>query len=558
MADISHSTSAHQAVQIPELLSLILSFLDEQTVARTATVSRRWADVALDISWKHVRDIRQLLCLLAPLTTERRSGPLTSSSLNIKWRRRIQRSDWDRLSRYASRIRKIRFTECGGMTIDISIWEEMSRTRPTGDILPNLHSLSWHTYSAEKQHFSTIFLHPGLTHLSICIHRSPDTSSYVREISSRGAGIRHLDIRIDTSVADVQDDIMTLLDSLPGIEQLTVPLYCLSSAIVEQLARLKQLTSVSYNKSMEKWKGDRTDVAHFAPFLFEGAFPSLRRLSISAQLNHALNFMTCIFAPKNLTRLYIHAIATDDPAIVRQLFEILSLKCKSLQELVVDYILEPNAPLFYPPPPLNARPSIDTFRPLLTLTTLKKFEFRWDYQLNLTRDDMFDFATSWPSLEILMLNCQPVPELTPPVLTPSALLPFAEHCPKLRHLGLYLNADAIPTSTVSEILHPFQALEILSVGASCIGADSTEAIALFLSQICPLNCQIVAGVRWPDAYGIALDRAGILDHRRVRLTEWWVRWKDVARVLPLAIKARLDERSRMAAVQAKMEALVMS
>ena len=165
-------------------------------------------------------------------------------------------------------------------------------------------------------------------------------------------------------------------------------------------------------------------------------------------------------------------------------------------------------------------------------------------------------ASSWPSIEVLLLNCQPIPELIRPALTLRALVPFARFCPHLRELGLYIDADAVPLSKLNLPLIPFKSLEVLSVGAS--SCSYVEPVALFLSKLCPLSCRIISGVRWPDAYGIALDRAGIYDERRVRLTEFWVRWNDVSKVLPLAIKARTEEKDRMAILQREMEAMSLS
>ena len=59
-------------LRITELLTLILSFLDNKSLVKAALVSKEWSDAALDIVWQVVHDFRPLLTLLAPLASERK------------------------------------------------------------------------------------------------------------------------------------------------------------------------------------------------------------------------------------------------------------------------------------------------------------------------------------------------------------------------------------------------------------------------------------------------------------------------------------------------------
>lgn len=60
-------------IYIAEVLTLILSFLDDRSLARSARVCKQWTDVALDILWHTITDLRSLLSLLAPLTGEKKA-----------------------------------------------------------------------------------------------------------------------------------------------------------------------------------------------------------------------------------------------------------------------------------------------------------------------------------------------------------------------------------------------------------------------------------------------------------------------------------------------------
>jgi hypothetical protein len=61
------STTQHRVLEIPEILELIFSFLDDASNARNATVCKRWFDLALNIVWRNVTDLHRLFSLLAPM-----------------------------------------------------------------------------------------------------------------------------------------------------------------------------------------------------------------------------------------------------------------------------------------------------------------------------------------------------------------------------------------------------------------------------------------------------------------------------------------------------------
>ena len=61
------ATAQQRVLEIPEIVELIFSFLDEKSNTNNAIVCRKWSDIALNILWRDVRDIRRLFSLLAPL-----------------------------------------------------------------------------------------------------------------------------------------------------------------------------------------------------------------------------------------------------------------------------------------------------------------------------------------------------------------------------------------------------------------------------------------------------------------------------------------------------------
>ena len=469
-----------------------------------------------------------------------------------------------RFDRYSHRIRALSFDDrrlaVRRKALDPSIYDEINATRPRPELLPNLQKLSWLMSEATRQYRSLVAMYSGLGHLSIQLNKSDDPAialaSYVQAVIERAPGVSKLEIRSTHPVRDIQAEVQVLVRGLLYLKHLTLPLYFLNNEITAALASSVFLESITFAVPIEQGTGDRADVSHYAPVLEEGSFQSLRKLSFSAHLQHAITFIGGAHTPNNITSLHINILAIDNPPVLHDLLVAVT-RFRALTELVLDFVLSPGAPVVWPPPPPAARPSVETFRPILAHNRLTKFEIRWDYQLNLVDQDMEVFATSWPFLEYLHLHSEPIPELTnPPALSLQALIPFAKHCPQLKYLGLYVDGDSTPPRTATrmeESPQPFRRLRELSFGSSPVAV--TDPTALYLSQLCPADCELTPGVRWPDAFGIVLDEIEGADDIRVKMQNWWIRWGSIAKVLSLVVRARQDEKVRVMALQREMAQL---
>ena len=73
---MAYETTTMRVLAIPEIIELIMSFLDKKDNVNNACVCRRWSDIALDCVWRNVDDITQLLRLLAPLDSPLAVPPL--------------------------------------------------------------------------------------------------------------------------------------------------------------------------------------------------------------------------------------------------------------------------------------------------------------------------------------------------------------------------------------------------------------------------------------------------------------------------------------------------
>ncbi|OCH90754.1 hypothetical protein OBBRIDRAFT_819127 [Obba rivulosa] len=546
---------------IHELLELIFSQLNGRSLARVACVCRLWSDIALDFLWHDVDDLYKLLGLLASFKRPEPANMLRGNNRYYSFRNSLQPSDWLRFQRYSRRVRRLTHDQLSGKSrgklLSSNALEEIVRTCPYPEIIPNLQSFSWYSGGLDRQEKSLVFIHSKIKHLSLQLHASPELASYIHQVATRASRLEHLEFRLSEAMQDTERDLIPLLPSFQALQRITLPIYGLTSGIFVALSRMRHLKTIALSAPTESGNGDRSDVMTFSPTLAPTSFPALRRISFSAQIAHATRLLSGAFAPSSLAYIYLHCLVVSDADEVQRLFEVVSQRCDGLVELSVDFIIGPGSPLRVPAPAMEARPDLRTFYPLFSAKRLARFEFRWDYPLSLTDEDMRMFALEWPALETLVLNPEPVLEHARPTLTLASLAVFASHCPRLRKLGLYLDATAAPSPRdFARPIVPFAQLETLLVGVSPI--KETEPVALFLSQLCPLGCALSSGLRWPDAFGIALDHAGILDDRRLRLTEHWVRWNDVAKVLPLATKARQQERTRMETLQRDLEAMTLS
>ncbi|EMD36117.1 hypothetical protein CERSUDRAFT_156889 [Gelatoporia subvermispora B] len=540
---------------IHELLELVFSQLDDRSLARVACVCRLWSDIALDILWREVDDLHRLISLLAPF---RKPEQVTDLQ---KFRRSLVPNDWEQFQRYARRVRRLTHDQFSGRSksryLNPSVFDEMARTCPRAEILPSLHSLAWYGGSYDRQEKSIFFMHSKIKRLSLQLHASPEVTSYIGQAAARASSAEHVEFRLIGAMQDVEGYLAPALPNFRNLQSISFPMHGLTSGVLTALSRMRHLRTISLNPPTESGNGERNDVMTFAPSLSSASLPALRRISFSAQIPHASHFLCGAFVPANLVYLYLQSVVVCETHEVEHLFDVVRTRCHSLVELSVDFIIGPGSPLRVPGPPLDERPGLRTLSPLFGAKRLTKFEFRWDYPLNLGDPDIALLALEWPALEVLVLNPEPIMEVVRPALTLNAFLPLARHCPRLRKLGLHIDATTVPTPNVSgRPAVPFQCLETLMLGVSPIVA--VESAALFLSQLLPLGCELSSGLRWPDAFGIALDHAGIMDDRRLRLTDYWVRWNDVAKVLPLATKARQQERARMETLQRDLEAMTLS
>ncbi|CAA7266668.1 unnamed protein product [Cyclocybe aegerita] len=517
----------YRVLYIPELLDMIFGMLDHDSNSNNARVCRQWSEIALDSLWRDVDQLERLFGVLAPL---RRVG-----KDEYEFERLPESDDWKRFEKYAGRVRRLVYhSSADNPKIRKSMFDDVARTRTRIDVLPNMHTLQWYAPLS----LCVMFMHAGVKHFSVFLPVELETISprpFFQDIASRMPKLTSIDFRSDVSVRAIEEEMRGLLAQLPMLRKITFPRYYLTSKIAETLSRLENLGIIEFQYHDEQGCGDPSDMIPFAPEFEKGAFPSLWDHSMTTSFADAARFLDVAYAPPNLTMLYIRFEhyrnpIRDPPHALRRRRELPRTQPgQDGDEFTI---------------------SIDTLKPVLKLPNLTSLEIIHQHPLALKQEDIEVLAAAWPALETLMLNNEPV-HLTSSHLSLDALLPFAKHCTKLHHLGLFLDATSVasPISpSLSLTLTPFTSLKKLSMGVSII--DDDRAVALFLSHLLPEGCTVDCGITWEETEDV---QDGIVETVSRRCEAW----TKVAKFLPVLVGLRMEERERTRAMERELDDLRM-
>ena len=388
---------------------------------------------------------------------------------------------------------------------------------------------------------SVVLMHDGIKEFALSIGTLPINTMF-QEIVTRMPLLTHLDLRLHVPMHSVELEALELFRGLRKLQVVILPNYHLTANVIQELSRLPDLGVVQFEYGGTQGFGDPSDVHVFDPRLEDGAFPALWDLSLTARLIDMDCFMNAPFAPINITSLYIDSSFTvpETSESVHTFLCTVARTCKMLECLylalitVTSEVQEGDIINF------------DTLRPLLDCPRLVTFELCHDHSLDITLENIEELTIKWPSIRSLLLNCEPRC-LSQSSLTLRALVPFTR-CHELRHLGLYLNATAADLPTKQEEFEPFQKLSKLSVGASEISEE--RSVALFLSRLCPMGCEIECGVTWHDRL-IWEQELGDEISRRCN------KWEKVGELLPLLWQLRQEEKIASKNLKAEVEDLRM-
>ena len=367
-------------------------------------------------------------------------------------------------------------------------------------------------------------------------------SSYFDDVIDRMPMLTHLELLCGQSMEDdeperlgkswmdeIEDDVLDLIGGLPNLHVVVLS-PGITSRVVEGLSHLPNLSEIAYRPDPEQYYPPE-DYLEFKPSLAEAAFPSLNYLAHFDSFEQTSLFLKTPFSPSNLSVLQIESHWGEDPSDLYMLSVAIAENCQVLTGL---YLLTYCDRGFSEGTGIGDKhTTLDSFRPLLSCPNIKTFEILHPYSFDLQLEDIEEIASKWPSLETLKLNNDPVifpahesPFAYQSLPTLRSLLPFARHCPRLQHLGLFLRASMTDIPAAHE-LQSFQRLECLSMGVSYLAEEGP--VTHFLSQICPVGCRVESSDKLEGEVGELLRR----------------RWKTVDEWLPLLMRSRMEERRRM-------------
>lgn len=412
-----------------------------------------------------------------------------------------------------------------------------------------MHTLEWLYTTPAHMERCKLFLHPRLRRLSVTapsqLHPRPD---FYTDLCARAPHLHTLTLFVNFPGKPIDAELHVLLQNLPELKKIVLPEFHYTSAVIEQLSQANNIAVVDFSQDLKLGYGNPTNVASFAPVLKEGAFPCLRELNLSARVDHVNHFFHSSFAPKRLTTLYLNSYTDHTPTELHTFLVTLSQQCRLLTRL--------NIQLYHKALPSNLptdqRLSYDTIKPILTFPNLTSFELVHKYPLNITLDEIEELASEWPNVENLMLNAEPLfIDEDAFTLDLRALLPFARHCPRIRLLGLYINATEAEIPSSLTPLEPFSALQTFAIGTSQV-RDAT-AVATLLSRIFPPRCTLEMGITWTE-FGCANNRF-LPGNLRYLLQLRCLAWQAVDKLLPALTQLRREEQERSRALREEVEDL---
>lgn len=340
--------------------------------------------------------------------------------------------------------------------------------------------------SGYSLHMSIVsILHPGLRHIYVSLTplEKASWSVFFDEVVTRAPHITYFSVfYTSTDLLARFDNDFEFLGGLREIQELHLPEYFLPPTLLSILATLPDLEIISFDDPEREHleaRGGRP-AALPLPSLIPGSFPVLDALSIPGTLGDIRVFYSSDNSPRNITTLRIFGLEIDSTDSIRQFLEFLVETCPSLEEFALRCFSGEVTLANDDDPDPEIDLSFTSFRPLLTLHNLTRFECYNFNPLIMTMNDLVGMAESWPYIEFLHLAPEPW-HLQEPSLKLSDLSIVAEQFENLLHLGLYL--DARTASEFPAIETQFPALRSIFFGTSPI--SNPERVGPYILELCP-------------------------------------------------------------------------
>ncbi|KAI0333338.1 hypothetical protein GY45DRAFT_1432563 [Cubamyces sp. BRFM 1775] len=482
----------------------------QRSLARAARVCRLWSVPALDVLWRVVDDVRDLLRVLPCICNDEGF---------IVLQRDVTPAEWERFQRYADRVCELRWCspprdpgpfsadeEDAAVPIPSSVWEAISewcRREGRSEMCPRLQRVACFPAPTQADTGALILLSPTVCDLSISIQDTLEPIAMSELFSPTHPLFASLQsFAISRGEFDVCGTYLTTAEGTYDLLNL------------ENFAALQHLdigtTPISVNQDLvalfERWglrsltleiKGIDDDVAALqARPRGGGLHDTLRELHIKGDPALLGRFAECAVGP-GLEELGVHFTfdASSDGAALRQVRNVYS----RIMERTPSLISSVSVKLSRIGRVIRFS-AIDFLRPLLPKAGLRHIAISCGHPyIQLCRGDMLEFAHAWPYLATLRVDWHGVhPDIIrlhaeihhqdPPLV--GDLVSFAEAHPELKYLALpSLSARSMPRIQEVPVLgHGLEVLYVRSIQEPDEGRlDHSQSfhLALLLDRMFP-------------------------------------------------------------------------
>ncbi|KAF8076907.1 hypothetical protein FPV67DRAFT_1777291 [Lyophyllum atratum] len=518
----------HHALEISDILGSIFKFTDTSTNVTCVGVCKAWQENVLDVLWSRVDRLDRLLRLLGPMG-EIHSQLVTFLQLHIPSDR------WERFSFYATSaafgVHRISSGDPSPVLFDYVLSRPVFtffRTSP----------ITWKKkiLRAQRPHSSSS--------LSVETGHSSDQGdlfaidNFFKDVVYRSPRIEHLEFRSGIPFHDIGPFLSNFLIGLHGLKTVLLSDALLTSDVITALAKCPLLESIRMPDALESAEihEETDDLQNYMPVIGAGGFPNLREMNIKAHLWNVVSSLQTDFPAARLQRLVVRTLSFENSWDIGIFFTSVAGACPQLEVLALSVQyggVEEDSESF----------PFAFLKPVVRCTSLTTFTLNMPLPLDIDDTEATQMAISWPRMQDLHLN--PFPAVQRPAgkhLTFGVMASFAQHCPDLQVLGLYVQSSSIPPPASRKIISK---LEIFTLGLIGTGY-SVDDLALFLTDVTPSKCRITG-----HSYIFLADTIGLQAHIHVAESKL----KKIFSLLPMLRSIHAQYQERLRALEAEVQRL---
>ncbi|KAG8901327.1 hypothetical protein FRB99_005388 [Tulasnella sp. 403] len=428
--------AASDPLLVPEILSVIISFLYPGQQCAAARVNRLWHDIACDHIWESLYSLRPLLVLLgSPVQINEDEWDVVDG---------LSTADWTRFRRHAAKVRVLVIESADGLLSNSTVVQLLCGRISGVSDFKRLQHLTFHIDAWRGMNWESEGILDHVSTLSILPFYSEN--------------LRRLEITLPGT--DFQD-LFTMMRSL---QRMSPPKNLRSMSLGLPTQVEEEVTDQSYLLDFFAEHAMNVDDLHLCnlwdPSILANAFKSFPHLQ------------------KLSTIVYSAA-----PTPVRKVFESLGTCCPHLAILDIT---------------LNALQSItfDVITPLLRCHNLTQLKIISEVPLVLTPPNIKRMGKSWTRLSRLHLVGEHQPGSPGRGTSFSLLSCFASFFPaSLQHLNHSFVYDTVPLPQISPKHRKFPRLETLNIYTPIPTSRFLE-MGEFLGMLCPPGIQLQAGTAY--------------------------------------------------------------